>query len=251
MSDTCQGSVHGCPYVGSPQDVLTHQATCFFYLGRDFIGFMVQKLEQYESELVAAKETIASLQKKVAEYENSESKKKSSTVFQPTSIQDAIERKLCTFSFTSHKYAQQKLYSCKTCNFTKGLCICASCLDICHFGHEVYETIHTLGFCDCGINETSCACVTPSCRERSVVGHVELPSIASCVDKFVCTYSYTSDKHSTEQMWYECVTCGLTDTQGCCLVCVNTCHKGHEIKKVAHNSEFWCDCPSKGSCVSY
>ena len=56
----------------------------------------------------------------------------------------------------------------------------------------------------------------------------------------VCTFA-TTGSNFTEQHWYYCYTCGLTQSEGCCSVCVKVCHKGHAVS-YSRRSRFFCDC---------
>ena len=56
----------------------------------------------------------------------------------------------------------------------------------------------------------------------------------------VCTFAVTGSNF-TEQHWYYCYTCGLTQSEGCCSVCVKVCHRGH-IVSYSRRSRFFCDC---------
>lgn len=59
-------------------------------------------------------------------------------------------------------------------------------------------------------------------------------------DSLQCTYALHGDQF-VEQHWYQCITCGLTDSRGCCSACVRVCHAGHEVVYAA-KSRFFCDC---------
>ena len=56
----------------------------------------------------------------------------------------------------------------------------------------------------------------------------------------LCTYASTGNSF-TEQHWYYCYTCGLTESEGCCSICVKVCHKGHDVS-YSRRSRFFCDC---------
>ena len=56
----------------------------------------------------------------------------------------------------------------------------------------------------------------------------------------VCTFAVTGSNF-TEQHWYYCYTCGLTQSEGCCSICVKVCHRGH-IVSYSRRSRFFCDC---------
>eukprot|EP00939_MAST-03C_sp_MAST-3C-sp1_P001281 g1281.t1 len=68
----------------------------------------------------------------------------------------------------------------------------------------------------------------------------------------LCTHHFTGSQY-VEQHWYQCYTCGLTDNKGCCSICAETCHKGHDVV-YAKKSRFFCDCGSQKnsthSCVA-
>ena len=55
-----------------------------------------------------------------------------------------------------------------------------------------------------------------------------------------CTYVTTSGNFS-EQHWYNCYTCGLLWDKGCCSICAQVCHKGHDVG-YSRKSSFFCDC---------
>jgi len=55
-----------------------------------------------------------------------------------------------------------------------------------------------------------------------------------------CTYAQTGNSY-TEQHWYFCYTCKLQGSNGCCTVCVRTCHRGHDVG-YSRFSRFFCDC---------
>ena len=56
----------------------------------------------------------------------------------------------------------------------------------------------------------------------------------------VCTFAVTGSNF-TEQHWYYCYTCGLTQSEGCCSICVKVCHRGHVVS-YSRRSRFFCDC---------
>jgi len=55
-----------------------------------------------------------------------------------------------------------------------------------------------------------------------------------------CTFVVTGGDFS-EQHWYNCYTCGLVWDQGCCSLCAQICHKGHDVG-YSRKSSFFCDC---------
>ena len=60
-----------------------------------------------------------------------------------------------------------------------------------------------------------------------------------------CSYTISGGMH-IDQHWYNCYSCGLTSDEGCCLVCAQTCHEGHDVA-YARKSSFYCDCGAQGS----
>jgi len=78
-----------------------------------------------------------------------------------------------------------------------------------------------------------------------------LPDEASAVERRarqlacrVCTYAVTGSNF-TDQHWYYCYTCGLTQSEGCCSVCIRVCHAGHVVS-YSRRSRFFCDCGAGG-----
>ena len=64
----------------------------------------------------------------------------------------------------------------------------------------------------------------------------------------LCTYT-TTKKEYTNQHWYHCHTCKMTQRVEMCQICANVCDKDHEISYTKFGS-FFCDCGAKedGSC---
>jgi hypothetical protein len=56
----------------------------------------------------------------------------------------------------------------------------------------------------------------------------------------MCTFTSTGSNFE-KQHWYHCYTCGLTNSEGCCSVCVRRCHAGHVVS-YSRFSRFFCDC---------
>lgn len=79
--------------------------------------------------------------------------------------------------------------------------------------------------------------------------HPRSASVDEAIEQNICTYSVTGDDYAV-QNWYNCYTCGLVDGEGCCEVCVNTCHRGHKVSEVQRSSSFFCDCGASGKCQS-
>lgn len=58
----------------------------------------------------------------------------------------------------------------------------------------------------------------------------------------ICTFTTTGPDFKN-QIWYHCIDCGLDVTKGCCEVCAQICHKGHQLIPSKHGSSaFFCDC---------
>ena len=55
-----------------------------------------------------------------------------------------------------------------------------------------------------------------------------------------CTYTSTAAEF-IQQHWYNCYTCGLVYDKGCCSLCAQICHKGHDVS-YSRKSSFFCDC---------
>jgi hypothetical protein len=81
----------------------------------------------------------------------------------PKSVDEALERNLCTFAFTGKSYHSMYASHCNTCGLSGNYGICDSCAKICHAGHDVVERDHHESFfCDCGNEEKGpCKCLTP------------------------------------------------------------------------------------------
>jgi len=60
-----------------------------------------------------------------------------------------------------------------------------------------------------------------------------------------CSYVETGGEF-TEQHWYICYTCGLLWDKGCCSLCAQVCHRGHDVG-YSRQSSFFCDCGAEGS----
>ena len=62
-----------------------------------------------------------------------------------------------------------------------------------------------------------------------------------------CTFVETGGEYS-EQHWYNCYTCGLVWEKGCCSLCAQICHKGHDVG-YSRSSSFFCDCGAEVACA--
>ena len=68
------------------------------------------------------------------------------------------------------------------------------------------------------------------------------------MDKSNCTFGVTGCSYTT-QFWAPCYDCfgeGV-ESQGACLPCIETCHKGHKLGTI-RSSSFYCDCGANKLC---
>ena len=72
--------------------------------------------------------------------------------------------------------------------------------------------------------------------------------VQEAIDFQICTFKVTNLNY-IPQHWFYCRTCFKREHLGVCQVCVNICHKDHDIAD-AKFSEFYCDCGARndGSC---
>ena len=82
--------------------------------------------------------------------------------------------------------------------------------------------------------------------EVSVAEHDD-PRQRSLLACQVCSFAVTGSTF-TEQHWYYCYTCGLTQSEGCCSVCIKVCHAGHVVS-YSRRSRFFCDCGAGAGAV--
>ncbi|PRP82048.1 hypothetical protein PROFUN_03738 [Planoprotostelium fungivorum] len=71
--------------------------------------------------------------------------------------------------------------------------------------------------------------------------------IHKCIVMGICTFNATGE-HYTEQPFYNCFTCNLIEDLGCCVVCSERCHKGHNISASSKMAKFFCDCQGMDLC---
>ena len=57
----------------------------------------------------------------------------------------------------------------------------------------------------------------------------------------ICILIVITGGDFSEQHWYNCYTCGLLWDKGCCSLCAQVCHRGHDIG-YSRKSSFFCDC---------
>ena len=76
----------------------------------------------------------------------------------------------CSFLQTGQQMVDQKLYTCVTCHFSEGTCICENCARVCHYGHDVRCLGVVQGFCDCGAGNlrSRCKCMNGAARRQGV-----------------------------------------------------------------------------------
>lgn len=80
--------------------------------------------------------------------------------------------------------------------------------------------------------------------DRRSLDQKQKPSEKKLRTENLCTFTTTGDQF-VEQHWYFCHTCGLTGSEGVCVVCAAVCHAGHDIS-YSRNSRFFCDCGASG-----
>ena len=61
------------------------------------------------------------------------------------------------------------------------------------------------------------------------------------IDQNICTFALTGPHFIKQDVW-TCSTCKLSDTEGCCAVCVRTCHSGHDVELAYEAVDYYCDC---------
>jgi hypothetical protein len=67
------------------------------------------------------------------------------------------------------------------------------------------------------------------------------PRVQQAINANVCTFVVTGSQY-TPQAWYQCYTCNLLGNEGCCEVCAQICHKGHQLSARQFSRQFFCDC---------
>ena len=127
---------------------------------------------------------------------------------------------VCTYTITMKEYVDQPFYRCHTCFTESNKGCCRACVENCHRGHDIEDSGIRNAFCDCGLE---------CCAIRCNIG----PK---------CTYDqYGSAVRN--QKWYECLSCwGKDSRMGCCEVCANECHSGHELVPHHDAEDFICHC---------
>eukprot|EP00727_Mastigamoeba_balamuthi_P008468 m51a1_g4243 hypothetical protein (832) ;mRNA; f:182765-186506 len=76
---------------------------------------------------------------------------------------------------------------------------------------------------------------------------VVAPEVLKAISRNVCTYFGTGAAYMP-QYWYHCYTCDSAEDTGCCVVCAEKCHKGHNLGAIRFTT-FFCDCyPKWGKC---
>jgi len=75
------------------------------------------------------------------------------------------------------------------------------------------------------------------------------PEVMLAIEKKMCTASVTR-KHFFLQKWRECITCGLMNGEGVCVVCAEICHAGHTLTE-EKTSSFYCDCGTGKRCKCF
>jgi hypothetical protein len=134
--------------------------------------------------------------------------------------------KLCSYRKYKREYVYQPFWRCNTCGLTGNLGCCQVCRVTCHYGHNLTFAGDTNCFCDCGagIGSTHCFCMQDN-------------TLSSC------TFLQTNISPKSQPMW-ECKTCGLKRSSGCCQPCIINCHSGHNIKFIGLIIDY-CHCKLK------
>ena len=128
----------------------------------------------------------------------------------------------CTYSRTKTSYSHQPFYRCRRCFKGPHEGVCGPCARKCHQEHGTVFAGNFSAFCDCGLQ---------SCKMSCEIGSK-------------CTFDLYQ-KTGKKQDWYQCHSCwGPGESQfGCCEVCAEECHKGHQIVYKGLSSDgAVCDC---------
>lgn len=245
-SKSCEGESLGCKFRGNEKPLKEHEKNCFYIIGKDFILNFKEENELLGIKIIALENEIKELKTLIMQTKiDGDNKNNGKTI--PNSIRECVISNVCTFSFTRCEHKTQNLYSCRTCNYVKGICICQTCVDTCHDGHDVVLNFNGAGYCDCGLNPTNCKSVIPEKYDHKHLKNIILKSMKDCYDYGVCTYKLTGLEYA-HQIYYDCITCDLTDHTGVCASCVARCHLGHKIEKKVKYGSFFCDCHGSGYC---
>ena len=70
--------------------------------------------------------------------------------------------------------------------------------------------------------------------------------IRNAVNNGICTFTVTGNNFK-RQKYYRCITCNMSEGEGACISCINSCHFGHSLSELKLNY-FFCDCTSHGNC---
>jgi hypothetical protein len=125
------------------------------------------------------------------------------------------------------KFTTQEWRNCVDCFPNKREGACIFCLKTCHKGHRLGPLRHSPFFCDCNCSKTN---VTPSNNTNF-----------SPIPDNTCSFSITGKETFVHQKWRHCNDCFKKPADGACLVCSETCHKGHNLGPI-RESLFFCDC---------
>ena len=66
-----------------------------------------------------------------------------------SSSEDEATPSLCTFAVTRSNPAFQAIFICLDCTESEECCICHSCAEMCHAGHDVDYIAMGPAYCDC------------------------------------------------------------------------------------------------------
>lgn len=105
-------------------------------------------------------------------------------------------------------------------------------------GNLAYRSERKLSELVCDADEST---VDAPSTSDSVTVDVDMQQVkAEDLSSKFCTFTSTGSQF-VEQHWYFCYTCGLTGSEGVCVVCAQVCHAGHDLSYSRH-SRFFCDC---------
>ena len=116
---------------------------------------------------------------------------------------------------------------CKVCSAAPGVTACPLC------GSQISTRIPNLHL----QKVISVYCDTPKPKEDREKSPRQRPR---------CTYEQYGKKY-IDQPWYFCKTCGLVGGNGCCQVCAEICHAGHDVVYAGRVASY-CDCGPSGKC---
>lgn len=141
---------------------------------------------------------------------------------------------LCSFARTGPRFESQRIARCLTCALTHPSCICETCANVCHAGHNVViEPTPSSAYCDC--HTKGGCCTLPAGTPRA------LPAQHCTFENYGASF--------IRQAICECRTCGLTGSKIACWPCAAQCHAGHDVVFLRYSSGAYCDCANTECCT--